>query len=488
LSLSLSLSRARALSLAVVPPRSCHPHTPHCTAAQARHTPRPARSCDATTSHSPPCRPARWSSPSSLPSASSAPPRSSARVPTPATQQQFNPDRYLGLWYEMKTAAGGYEEGGKCGTASYAWNAGKTAVDVTNTNFVPAFAGNYTVKLIATPTDVNNGKFSVTFPPDSPRANTPPSMYWVLGTDYDTYSVVYSCSLDTSDPAALPSISIWVLARHPEKYNQDTKKTVDDLIKNNKLDNVQLQEVEHNCPATDCKPCQAVDIDVSKLAGRWWELQHSLYADNSDNKSCPYAEFSATDDGVSMGVNAIDYWLDGTVGKDLPKDLKCKWFDDNNKKKAEFNIMGGDANDRLCIIDTDYDNWAVLTVCVKQQKSSNIPPILSPDVTPTPGGGVFVLGRAHGLNADHQMKANKAVVTAGWSPAAMVPTPSTPCPASAFTPSPSPSGVRRAHPRAAAAPRRGRQRPPAPTLGRPPPRSAWPHLAPAGRGSGLARG
>ncbi|XP_026277822.2 uncharacterized protein LOC113206112 [Frankliniella occidentalis] len=352
--------------------------------------------------------------------------------PEPPTQKNFDADRYLGLWYEMKTAAGGYEQGGQCGTAHYAWNADKTAVNVINANFVPTFGGNYTVNLIATPVVVAEGKFTVTFP-SGPQASTPPAMYWVLGTDYDTYAVVYSCSSSGTD-GELPKIALWVLARHPDKYNAETKKTVDQLIKDNKLDGVVLQEVGHDCPATTCKPCQAVEnLDVAKLsAGRWWELQHSLYADNTDNKSCAYADFSATSDGIKMDVNAIEYRLDGSVGSDIPKSLPGKWFNNDGKNKAEFaiNVADADKDDRFCIIGTDYDNWAVLTVCKKAAKRSDIPSFL--DIDPVPSGGIFVLSRAHGLNSTHQMAANQAVVTAGWVPSAMVPTPTTPCPSSAF--------------------------------------------------------
>jgi apolipoprotein D and lipocalin family protein len=96
--------------------------------------------------------------------------------------------QYVGLWYEQEKYPFIFELGGKCITATYGLLADGN-VSVLNkqkgkwTNKESSITGKARI--------VSNAKLLVSFNgiPGNRESN-----YWVVGTDYTTYTVVYSCS------------------------------------------------------------------------------------------------------------------------------------------------------------------------------------------------------------------------------------------------------------------------------------------------------
>ncbi|XP_034240931.1 uncharacterized protein LOC117645119 [Thrips palmi] len=351
--------------------------------------------------------------------------------PSPPTQANFDADKYLGAWYEMKRVPRNFEDDGECGMATYSWldATAKTAVNVLNTNYVPKTMSVSSVTLQAQPVDLPNGKLNVVFP----NLQVPASPYWVLGTDYTNYAVVYSCSVDKA--VIVPHITLWVLARDPAKYTSDVDATVNALIKNAGLDASILKTVEHHtgCPAATCKPCASpkASLDLAKLKGRWAEVQHSPFATDSDKQTCSLGEFTATTDGVRF--NATTYQaVSETAGAERTLELIGKWTD-STKKDGSFEVTSAAGTGKMCVLGTDYDNWAVVSVCIPPTPTTTAAPV-GPFATPSPAtsGGVFVMSRKRGLTPAQQMEANKYVVNAGVPAASMQTTPATPCPAVAL--------------------------------------------------------
>uniref|UniRef100_A0A1I8PPQ0 Apolipoprotein D n=1 Tax=Stomoxys calcitrans TaxID=35570 RepID=A0A1I8PPQ0_STOCA len=117
----------------------------------------------------------------------------------------FDIPQYMGTWYEYAKYPTIFEGDGVCVKAEYTLqNDGVVAVKNSQVNAKNGSAD----EIVGTATVVSNGKLLVKFP-FSPSFNAV-SNYWVLDTDYCTYSVVYSCQ-DIDNQQS--STSVWILTR-----------------------------------------------------------------------------------------------------------------------------------------------------------------------------------------------------------------------------------------------------------------------------------
>lgn len=121
--------------------------------------------------------------------------------PKPALQPNFDITRYLGTWYEAARVKNIQFESGDCVTAQYSLNPNNT-VKVVNSQYKDS--GYTSMEGVAYCEASKSGQCYVKF-----SANQPWGDYEVVATDYQTYSIVYSC---TNLYLAHYSIA-WVLAR-----------------------------------------------------------------------------------------------------------------------------------------------------------------------------------------------------------------------------------------------------------------------------------
>lgn len=129
------------------------------------------------------------------------------KCPTPGDEKtDFEVSRYLGRWYEIKRSDTPSEKGVKCSTANYSLRSdGK--INVTNSG-VNSEGDNVVVYLTASIVNPDQPNFlSVEIFPGAPTAS-----YWVIKTDYETYSSLISCVQITAD---MYSLSGWILSRTP---------------------------------------------------------------------------------------------------------------------------------------------------------------------------------------------------------------------------------------------------------------------------------
>uniref|UniRef100_A0A7N6B2A8 Apolipoprotein D n=1 Tax=Anabas testudineus TaxID=64144 RepID=A0A7N6B2A8_ANATE len=131
------------------------------------------------------------------------------RCPVPAVQEKFDAAQYLGTWYEIQKLPNTFQRG-ECSTATYSLNS-PGVVGVLNRETVSAITGTAVSK---DPTEP--AKLLVSF-----FENSPPSPYWVLSTDYDNFSLVYSCT----DLGVLHMEFAWILSRKPSL----SEETLEDL-------------------------------------------------------------------------------------------------------------------------------------------------------------------------------------------------------------------------------------------------------------------
>ncbi|GFS22780.1 apolipoprotein D [Elysia marginata] len=123
--------------------------------------------------------------------------------PQPAVQDNFDITRYVGRWFEYEKFPNVFESGSRCVIANYTLLP-DNSVRVVNVAIQEVSYGlgicpwyrPRTAVGTARPFDpAEPAKLGVSF-----RENSPPGNYWVLETDYDTYSIVYGCSKTAGVP------------------------------------------------------------------------------------------------------------------------------------------------------------------------------------------------------------------------------------------------------------------------------------------------
>uniref|UniRef100_A0A8C1D427 Apolipoprotein D n=1 Tax=Cyprinus carpio TaxID=7962 RepID=A0A8C1D427_CYPCA len=109
----------------------------------------------------------------------------SGKCPQPPVQQNFDLTKYMGRWYEITKIPARFQLGDCC-QAIYTLSDG--IVLVRNEQLLNG-AYSFTEGTAKIADASEPAKLEVRFFEDAP-----PAPYWVLATDYDTYTLVYSCS------------------------------------------------------------------------------------------------------------------------------------------------------------------------------------------------------------------------------------------------------------------------------------------------------
>ncbi|XP_015186402.1 PREDICTED: uncharacterized protein LOC107071706 [Polistes dominula] len=118
----------------------------------------------------------------------------------------FDVGKYMGVWYEIEKYFTVFELGGKCVEANYTAK-DNTTVNVINRQISAITGVAMSIEGYARFQGLpNESKLIVTFP-SVPFAGDAP--YWVLGTDYKNYAVVWSCR----NYGIFNAKIVWILAR-----------------------------------------------------------------------------------------------------------------------------------------------------------------------------------------------------------------------------------------------------------------------------------
>lgn len=140
------------------------------------------------------------------------------RCPQPAVQNNFDAARYLGTWFEIQKLPHSFQKG-ECSTATYSLKS-PGVVGVLNRELLADGTIN-TISGSAQAKDPSEpAKLLVSF-----FENSPPSPYWILSTDYDSYTLVYSCT----DLGLIHVDFAWIMSRDPT-LPQDTLKELQDTL------------------------------------------------------------------------------------------------------------------------------------------------------------------------------------------------------------------------------------------------------------------
>nr|XP_036220885.1 apolipoprotein D-like [Bactrocera oleae] len=136
------------------------------------------------------------------------------------TVQDFDAEAYLGKWYEFSKYPFIFEAGGRCIQAEYgALTNDSVTVQNTQISILAVIAS------LALAGDAD---------------------YWVLGTDYKNYAVVYSCS----NLLIAHSVVVWILTREA-KPSEDIIKEAENILTSQKISLKPLKLTSQTgCPAT----------------------------------------------------------------------------------------------------------------------------------------------------------------------------------------------------------------------------------------------
>ncbi|XP_034233062.1 apolipoprotein D-like [Thrips palmi] len=162
--------------------------------------------------------------------------------------QNFDVQRYSGLWYEISRYWQFFELNGKCVTAEYTFNATSGRVGVKNSMVDATSLQAKSIEGFAELADPSAspavGKLTVTF--KIPVVGDQRAPYWVLDTDYVNYAVVYSCN--NIFFGALRVESAWVLSRTPHVTDPAVQRAIEAAIAKADLKPSSLLKTEQDCP------------------------------------------------------------------------------------------------------------------------------------------------------------------------------------------------------------------------------------------------
>jgi len=175
--------------------------------------------------------------------------------PTQNVVQGFDATRYAGIWYENRNYFAAFQIKQDCVTATYSIVPEITnGVKVVNAGRLLGIKNSLEGSAYLTDPSANEGKLYVSFfnkgAPSPPAAGTQPN-YWVLDTDYTSFTIVWSCNDKNKFGKAFNTQILWILTR--ERFpSQATIDTAVNIIKRRELDTSRLYKTYHSdkwCPA-----------------------------------------------------------------------------------------------------------------------------------------------------------------------------------------------------------------------------------------------
>nr|XP_040028341.1 apolipoprotein D-like [Gasterosteus aculeatus aculeatus] len=136
--------------------------------------------------------------------------------PKPDVQANFDVSKYLGKWYGIKKLPTPFQKG-ECSTAFYSLKS-SGEIGVLNSGLLEDGTIRSAVATATVKDPSDPAKLAVSF---SPESSAP---YWVLSTDYEGHSLVYSCTNRQSGREYA-----WILSREPTLPEETVKKLEDVL-------------------------------------------------------------------------------------------------------------------------------------------------------------------------------------------------------------------------------------------------------------------
>ncbi|XP_061721996.1 uncharacterized protein LOC133528577 [Cydia pomonella] len=285
--------------------------------------------------------------------------------------QNFDPTKYEARWRLIESYASEFQTG-TCNDATYTiQNDG--SVLVYNTQVINETLDTITGSAVLATAD-GSGKLLVTFP-GAPE----PVEYWILDTDYESYSLVYSCVNLNSDQRRVWS---WKMSRTTELTDAAVTSINQIIDSVDVLNNRYFQEVDNTAagcfyyPYPDGNPvvfrgqCNesipvVTDFNVDRYMGLWYDIES--YPQEFQDGTCATATYTLNGVVEVYNTQVVNETLDYISGSAVPDN-----DDGLAKLLVTFPIAGTDFSitSPYWVLDTDYDNYAVVYACVNLSDDS----------------------------------------------------------------------------------------------------------------------
>ncbi|XP_049863549.1 uncharacterized protein LOC126358898 [Schistocerca gregaria] len=288
-----------------------------------------------------------------------------------AVVTEFDTSQYQGVWYEIaRLGDAPFEEGGQCITAEYAV-AGENNVTVHNRLFSTSTGTFNDIIGWAEWDDPDSGeaKFTVHFP--GVPVTGP---YWVLDTDYESYSIVWACREPTDETSNITENS-WILSRSAQMTEEQEQQVNDKLealgLTRSRYTDTPQDPQQCTVRVSTCNKPAATEFDTSKYQGVWYEIARLGEAPFEEGGQCITAEYTVAGDNNVTVHNRLFSTSTGTFN-DI---IGWAELDDPDSGEAKFTVHfpGVPVTGSYWVLDTDYDSYSIVWACREPtDETSNI--------------------------------------------------------------------------------------------------------------------
>ncbi|CAH2094770.1 unnamed protein product [Euphydryas editha] len=281
----------------------------------------------------------------------------------------FNAANYLGLWYSIQSYPSEFQPG-TCNNALY--SLGDGVVDVYNTQVIDQRLD--TIHGVARISEAANiAKLDVTFPVAGTNL-TIETPYWILATDYTSYSLVYTCINVDSENRRVWS---WKLSR-TKQLTPNAVTAINNIVNTIPVLNEQyyynndqsvegcfyFPEPEPGVPVVFPGQCdqniQAVpNFNMNSFQGTWYEIQ--AYPKEQQTGQCINHQYSFNNSVLNLVSSSVTAQILDTTNSVV---TFASAQDTSGKLTITLNNNGTDIIIPFWVLETNYNDYALAYSCV----------------------------------------------------------------------------------------------------------------------------
>eukprot|EP00347_Sterkiella_histriomuscorum_P019149 403342759 len=274
------------------------------------------------------------------------------------TVENFDAEKYTGRWYEInRDRQTPFEKRGTCVTADYSLGDAESTIKVRNSMFRDG--SQQTTEGTAT---CEGSRCLVSFGPYAPAGK-----YWVIDTDYENFSIVYSCT--DYMMSMYKTEYLWVLARDNKFDSTEVLEKVKSTIEGYDVGFL-METVQEGFLLASCFTAQTYarfnwgscpqvnttqNFDAQRYMGRWYEIQRDIETSFQKDGTCVTATYTLQEDGSIQVFNEM------TTKEGKRESAQGRATCDGSRCLVKFFWYTPTAD--YLVIDTDHENFSIVYSC-----------------------------------------------------------------------------------------------------------------------------